>query len=70
LIYSVYRSAIAEETKDKPKFRILLHSHDGVTIKCFRPRHYDVNETFSKLKAAVDAEAMKLKIPTTLELKG
>jgi hypothetical protein len=62
--------AIEEEKKDKPRFKILLHSHDGVTIKFLRPNHYKLSETFSKLKSAVEAEAKNLNISTTLELKS
>lgn len=70
LIYPVYELAIQEEAKDKPRFKILLHSHDGVTIKLLRPKHYNASQTLSELKSVVDAEAMKLNIPTTLEFKG
>jgi predicted XRE-type DNA-binding protein len=69
LIYAVYKIAISEEAKDKPRFKILLHSHDGVTIKFLRREHYKCAETFSMLKNAVDVEARHLGISTTLELK-
>ena len=67
LIHPIYQEAIEETKKNKPLFRVLLHSHDGVSISLAKP--HLLKPVVKRLTQAVQEKADELNIYTTLEHK-
>lgn len=67
LIHPIYKTAQEELSKNRALYRVMLHSHDGVTVSLAKP--HLLNPVVSKLKDAVQEAAVRLNIHTTLELK-
>lgn len=67
LIYPIYQEAIEEAKKDRPQFKVLLHSHDGVSIHI--PQEHMKTSVLNRLSNAVQKGADALRVPTYLESK-
>jgi len=67
LIHPVYKVAQEELSKNRPLFRIMLHSHDGVTVSLAKP--HLLKPVVKRLSEAVQEVAQNLNIYTTLEHK-
>lgn len=67
LIHPIYQEAIEETKKNKPLFRVMLHSHDGVSISLAKP--HLLKPVVKRLTQAVQEKADELNIYTTLEHK-
>jgi hypothetical protein len=67
LIHPVYRVAQEELSKKRPLFRVLLHSHDGVSISLAKP--HLLKPVVKRLTQAVQEKADALGIYTSLEHK-
>lgn len=67
LIHPIYEVAKEELLKNRPLFRVMLHSHDGVTISLAKP--HLLKPVVKRLKHCVQEKADALNIYTTLEHK-
>lgn len=67
LIYPIYQEAIVESRKNRPQFKVLLHSHDGVSIHI--PQNHMKIPIITHLSSVVQQVANVLGVPTYLESK-